>query len=357
MPARIVVPLVLALAALSPGGAAAVPCSPLDCGPSAQAVAGGTTLAVAFGRNKSLSLYDLGRGQLREVLDGGVVSADGSRVVSQEGREIQTKRLASDRPESTVQVPAGWTVAGTSADGRRVVVTRTAGSRTSFAVGAARLTVAGSYTFDGLRGDRLYLIEQRRDGYLVRVASLATGKLAPQALKDAGEPALIQGQAWSRIASPDGRYVFTLYIAGDGEAMIHVLDMARGTARCVDLPGKGNYDAAASYALALSPDGRRLYAAGVGYGHVVTVDVARRTVVRDTPIGRTAVAAPALPSASLTRDGTTLAFATNTTLRLFDLATGRVTTAKRLPVASAVAYDARGRLWAVARDGSLTSVR
>ena len=73
MRARIVVPLVLALAALSPGGAAAVPCSPLDCGPSAQAVAGGTTLAVAFGRNKSLSLYDLGRGQLREVLDGGVV--------------------------------------------------------------------------------------------------------------------------------------------------------------------------------------------------------------------------------------------------------------------------------------------
>ena len=191
-------------------------------------------------------------------------------------------------------MPAGWTVAGTSADGRRVVVTRTAGSRRA-SRSALHASPSRARHFDGLRGDRLYLIEQRRDGYLVRVASLATGKLAPQALKDADEPALIQGQAWSRIASPDGRYVFTLYIAGDGEAMIHVLDMARGTARCVDLPGKGNYDAAASYALALSPDSRRLYAAGVGYGHVVTVDVARRTVVRDTPIGRTAVAAPALP--------------------------------------------------------------
>ena len=355
MRVRIVVPLVLVLAAIGARTTAAAPCPPLACGPAAQSVAGGTALAVTFGTDKPLSLYDLRRGELRNVLARAVVSPDGTRVVSQSGRTVTTTVLAT-AVESKADAPAGWSVVGTSADGRRAVLSRSVDSTTSFAVGAARVTLPGRFDFDGLLRNRLYLIEEQRDGYLVRVASLATGKLAAQPLKDADESALIQGQAWSRVASPDGRYVFTLYIAGAGHAMIHVLDMERGTARCIDLPGSGNYIGAASYALALSRDSKRLYAAGSGYGYVVTVDVARQAILRKVAISRVAPPGPVLPSASLSPGGKTLAFAANTRLWLYDVRRGRVVRRATLPVEGAVSYDARGRLWAVGRTGALLPV-
>jgi len=65
--------------------------------------------------------------------------------------------------------------------------------------------------------------------------------------------------------------VFTIYVGGTGSAMIHELDMQDGKAWCVDLPGSGEYNSAGSYALALSRDGKHLYAAGGAYGSVVAV--------------------------------------------------------------------------------------
>src|SRR5207244_322612 len=110
----------------------------------------------------------------------------------------------------------GWTLAGVSRDASRTVLFATPGSSTHVAIrssaGQQALVLPGKFGFDGLLGSKLYLIQYMQNGYLVRVADLATGKLLPDPLKDADEPALIQGQAWSRVASPDGRYLFTIYV-------------------------------------------------------------------------------------------------------------------------------------------------
>jgi hypothetical protein len=355
MRVRLAIPIVLALAALVPSAARAAPCPPLQCGPLALTAGGGSAVAVVGGQNKPVTVFDARSGALRDAYRTAAVSGDGSRLVSQDGATATTYELATGRASATTQLPAGWTFGGVSADGRRVVSTTAGGGRTSFAVGEDRVSFPGQFAFDGLRGDRLYLVEQKRSGYLVRVASVAHGTLDPAALKDADEPALIQGQAWSRVESRDGRYVFTLYIEGSGEAMIHVLDMARGTAKCIDLPGGANYLRSASYALALSRDGRRLYAAGAAAGVVATVDVPSQRIVRVKRFGGVAAVMPMLPSASLSLDGRLLAFGLNRDVWVYDLPRARIAGHVRLASDGSVAYGP-GRLWSAAADGTLRAV-
>ena len=86
------------------------------------------------------------------------------------------------------------------------------------------------------------------------------------------------GFPFARAASTDGRYVFTLYLGSSGGAMIHELDLVAGTARCVDLPGDGDFSAAVTWALVLDPDGRTLWAVSPGYGRVVAVDIAAHRI-------------------------------------------------------------------------------
>ncbi|HEY3185672.1 MAG TPA: hypothetical protein VGJ77_22700 [Gaiellaceae bacterium] len=353
---RFVVPFVLLLAALVPGSSYGAACPPMDCGPTAMAVAGGHLLAAGLGEGKPASIYDLSTGELRDTIPGAVISADGKRAVGQELQKITTYDLASGRVETVAQAPAGWTLSGISADGRRIVISRRAGGKTSFAVDDRKLTLPGKLELDGVLGDSLYLIEYTQNGYYVRVASIATGKLAPEPLKDADEPALIQGQPWSRLGSRDGRYLFTLYITGDGKAMIHELDLRSGKAWCIDLPGGGDYVAAGSYALALSRDGRRVYAAGGGYRSVATVDVATHRIVRVARVPVMRGQGTVFSSASLAPDGKRLAFSVGRTFVVYDLARGRILRRVTLAGDSAVAYDARGRLWAVGKDGILHGV-
>ena len=112
-------------------------------------------------------------------------------------------------------------------------------------------------------------------GYQVRLVDLATGKLASSPLKDPHESGTIWGQPFSRLASPDGRFLFTLYLGSNGGAMMHELDLKAAKARCIDLPGTGDYGSASSWALSLAPDGRTLWAVSPGYGRVVGIDVAQ----------------------------------------------------------------------------------
>lgn len=352
---RHAVPFLLLLAALVPSAAPAAPCPPLQCGPLATSVAGGSLLAVSGGESHGVSVYDLRTGKLRDAFRTAVVSADGKRLVAQDDQAVTTYALASGRSDATTKLPAGWRLAGVSADGRRVVTTLAGGANTSFAVGDSELVVPGTFTFDGLRGDRIYLIEQQRTGYLVRVASLAAGTLDPKPLKDAHEPALIQGQAWSRVESADGRYVFTLFIEGSGEAMIHVLDMARGTAKCIDLPGGANYMKSASYSLALSKNGRRLYAVGAAAGNVVSVDVPSQRIARVKRVASVPASMPMLPSAALAPDGKALAFGLNHDVWVYDLVRARIAKHVRLAADVAVAYGPAG-LWSVTADGTLREV-
>jgi hypothetical protein len=350
------VPIVLILALLVPSAGFGAACSPLDCGPSGTVVGDGRLLAVAGGEGKPTGVYDLSTGKLRSSIAGAVLSPDGRRALGQEGATLSTYDLVRPAPVAHAPLAPGWSLAGTSADGRRAVLFRTSPGKTRIMVDGdapRSLALPGKFGFDGLLGHRLYLIQYMRNGYLVRMADISTGRLAPKPLKDAEEPALIQGQAWSRLASRDGRYLFTLYVKGEGEAMIHELDMRAGRAWCIDLPGTGDYLAAGSYALALSRDGRTLYAASGVHGVVATIDVGRHHVARLGRISGESLSEPAVPSASLSPDGKRLAFAVNQTAWLYDLRAGTLLQKARLPVEGVVAYSPAGRLWVAGRDGTM----
>ncbi|HEY3185673.1 MAG TPA: hypothetical protein VGJ77_22705 [Gaiellaceae bacterium] len=359
------VPFVLLVAALVPSAAGAVPCPPLQCGPNTMAAADGRLVAVTVGTGPTTAVYDASTGKRRALIPSGIVSADGKRVVAQAGQELRTYDLARMRVVARSKLGVGWLLAGLSADGRRAVVTRRPDDlRTQFAVRGAQpasITLEGRFQFDGLLGNSLFLIEQRPDGYRVRIADLAAGTLDAEPLKGADEPALIRGLAWSRLASPDGRYVFTLYLVmgGSGGAMIHALDMRAGTANCIGLPGKNDFIQSGSYALALAHDGRTLYAASGANGTIAAVDVGSQRVVKVTHVEKEAVRLAngrLLPSAALSRDGKTLAFAVGNTLWVYDLAADRLV--RKAPVAEgAVAYSRTGVLWVAGSDGLLRRVR
>jgi hypothetical protein len=120
----------------------------------------------------------------------------------------------------------------------------------------------------------------------VRLYDLATSSLVSKPLKDPAESATITGAPFARVASADGRYLFTLYLGSSGGAMIHVLDLVAGTARCVDLPGDGDVAAAMTWSLVADPDGRTLWAVSAGYGRVVAVDIAAHRIRYSYPFQR-----------------------------------------------------------------------
>lgn len=271
--------LVLAIAVLVlPGAAVGAACSPLNCAPSQFTLAHGTLLGFRESIDKPLRVIDLNTGTTRWRLPAGIVTGD--TLVHQDGSLITWFDAAHGTRigDAVLQLHGAFSLVGTSQDGSRAVLARTQTRSTTFAIvsrDSSRLVKLGGsqWSFDALRGTKLFLIKTLNYGYQVRLYDLATNTLVQRALKDPGESATISGSPFARVSSPDGRYLFTLYLGGGGGAMIHELDLVAGTARCIDLPGDGNFAAATTWALVTDPDGRTLWALSPGYGRVVAVDV------------------------------------------------------------------------------------
>ena len=277
---RLALAAVLAALVAVPGAAAGAACSPLNCAPSQVSLADGSLLAVrAGGVDANIRVLDLRTGKTRWWLPPGVFG--GNLLVHQDGNLVTWfDPTTGARVTSAVAARRGrYVLVGASLDGKRAVLARTQAQSATFSIitqdGRQQEAVlrGKGWSFDALSGDRLFLIHARQSGYEVRLYDLAAGRLDPEPLKDPGESALIRGIAWQRLPTPDGRYLLTLYLGSDGSAMVHELDVRSGTARCIDLPGVGNFAAATSYALTLSKDARTLWAMSSGYGRVVTIDV------------------------------------------------------------------------------------
>jgi protein MpaA len=110
-----------------------------------------------------------------------------------------------------------------------------------------RLRLRGAYSFDAISpdGSRIYLVHNIFDGrrlsrYEVRALDTSSGRLLPQPIVDPEEPdERMQGSPVTRLASPDGRWAYTLY-TGPKETFLHALDTVDGRAVCVDLPQLGH---------------------------------------------------------------------------------------------------------------------
>jgi hypothetical protein len=281
---KVLLPLLAVVVLVAPGAAHAIGCTPLDCAPSQFLVAHDTMLAVRGAADKPVRVIDLRTGATRWRLPAGV--AAGNVLVHRDGPLVTWFDVArgSRLRDAVLEAHGGFRLVGVSQGGEWAVLQRTERRSTTFVLLSSRATrrvvLGGStWSFDALRGNGLYLIDALTNGYEVRRYDLATNRLRARPLKDTGESPLISGIPFARAASPNGRYEFTLYIGGDGGSMVHILDLAHATARCVDLPGSGNFAAATTYALTVSRDGSELWAVSPGYGRVVTIDVAQHRIV------------------------------------------------------------------------------
>jgi hypothetical protein len=93
----------------------------------------------------------------------------------------------------------------------------------------------------------------------------------------------MRGTARAQTLAPDGRRLYTLYTRDatptePAEAFVHVLDLARERATCVDLPPEFATDPVG--AVAVSPSGTRLYVVSPAVGAVAELDVASLSVAR-----------------------------------------------------------------------------
>jgi hypothetical protein len=157
-----------------------------------------------------------------------------------------------------VQTTYAGDVEGTWANGRKLLVSTSiydSPTTSRFVVLDTRtlkvrrtIVLPGMFAFDAVSpgGKRLYLTQFPNgfDGpirYLVRSLVLGTGKLEPGAIVDKTEPdEQMAGMPMVRTWSRDGATAFTLYNGLESHAFVHALDTVRRSARCIDLPWKGD---------------------------------------------------------------------------------------------------------------------
>jgi hypothetical protein len=324
--------LALALAAaalLLPGAARSAACSPLNCAPSQFTLAHGTLLGFRAEANKPVTVVDLNSGERKWVLPDGLVGAN--LLVHAAGRTLVWYDATTGARVGTAAMPdVEYSLAGVSQNGTRAVALRFAHGNTKIAVvshtSTTTLTVPGvQWQVDALRGDNLFLIHYlKTGGYQVRLAHVGRGTLESKPLKDPHESGTIWGQPFSRLSSDDGTFLFTLYVGSNGGAMVHELNLKTASARCIDLPGTGDYASAATWTMQVSPDGKTLWMVSPGYGRVVAIDVASRKVRTSFRIQLVNWNNGTTPASTLSPDGTKIALADGETVALLDLTAKKI---------------------------------
>jgi hypothetical protein len=344
---RLLLVLVAAFVLL-PGAAEGAACSPLNCAASQFTLGDGTLLGYRTAIGKPVRVVDLLTGEQRWTLPAGFVG--GRLLVHRTADSVVWYDATLGTQVGTASVPdAAFYLVGASQDGTSAVLSSGTATRTTFLVlstsAKSSVTLAGKqWQFDALRGDKLFLIRfVKTGGYQVRLVHLASGRLEPKALKDPHESGLIWGSPFARLSSADGRYLFTLYIGPNGGSMIHELDLQTAKARCIDLPGTGDYGSATSYALTLAPHGR-LWAVSPGYGRAVVIDIVSRKVVSTFKLSLPYWNLGGGTSVALAPGGSQLALADGESVAVVDLATHKVLSRSH-GRALALGYSPSGKLW------------
>jgi hypothetical protein len=342
--------IVLAAAAvLLPSAARAAACSPLNCAASQFSLSGGTLLGFRTRVDAPVTVVDLQTGKAKWSLPSGVTGGD--LLVHQDAlRLVWYDASRGTAPLDTAAI-SGGSLEGVSQKGTRAVVKRLSAGGTTFTIVAPgrqsrAIVVPGrTWDFDALRGDNLFLIRYlKAGGYQVRLAHVGSRKLEAAPLKDPHESGTIWGSPYSRLPSADGRYLFTLYIGQNGAAMIHALDLQTAKARCIDLPGTGNYGAATSWTMQLSKNASALWAVSPGYGRAVSIDIRSRKVTSAFKLELPNWNLGLGTASALSPDGERIALADKQSVAVLDLTSHKVV--QRDPgTAIALGYAPDGSLW------------
>ncbi|HEY3195551.1 MAG TPA: hypothetical protein VGK42_09980 [Candidatus Dormibacteraeota bacterium] len=140
---------------------------------------------------------------------------------------------------------------------------------TSYAKVPVRIDLPGAFEFDAISNDgrRVFLIEVVSASiYRVRFYELGVG-LNPNIVVDKSDGTeAMTGLRVSGVPSPDGQWLFSLYVREHDSPFIHALNLDNAFALCLDLPGSGV--GSSDWSLAMSADGTRLFAASGVLGKV-----------------------------------------------------------------------------------------
>jgi len=177
---------------------------------------------------------------------------------------------------------------GLSQDGRWLVVqrfdptsspvpttTHLAVIDTTYAKPIQQIDLDGYFQFDAVSNDgrRIYLIQYMSSTeYYVRQFDVGIRQLNPTIIFDKADGgAAMAGLKISGIASPDGQWLYSLYVRQDKSPFIHALSLSGNLiAFCIDLPGSGysSNPNAFHWSLAMNADATHLYAANGASGTV-----------------------------------------------------------------------------------------
>ncbi|MGN6797195.1 MAG: hypothetical protein ACTHKS_03520 [Gaiellaceae bacterium] len=279
---RLLLVLAAATLLLLPGAASAAACSPLTCAPSQFSLSHGTLVAYRHTALGPVSVTDLATGKRLFKVPGGFVG--GNVLVHHGSRKLTWYDLRTGKVKAETAVSGTFGLAGVSQNGERAVGFRTVSGARTMVIASPHSwrqvpLPAGNWDFDALYANNLFLIKYLKSGaYQVYYVDLSTDSPTAKLIKDPHESGTIWGSPFSRTASPNGRMLFTLYISGNGAAMVHELNLAKPQARCIDLPGTGDFGAASSWAMALSPGASTLWAVSPGYSKVIGINVGARKV-------------------------------------------------------------------------------
>lgn len=163
---------------------------------------------------------------------------------------------------------------------------------TGFRSAPIPIQIKGWFEFDAVSNDgmRVYLIEYvYRNIYRVRIYQVAAQQLDAQIVVDKTDPKdSMTGVRLMGVPSSDGTRLYSVYARENGGAFIHALPLdGQPFAFCIDLAGSGYAKSLdeMQWALALTPDGLRLYAANEAMGIVNEISTTSLSVTRTAHIG------------------------------------------------------------------------
>jgi hypothetical protein len=245
----------------------------------------------------------------------GTPSPDGAHFYAINSNTLQDIDPHSGDVLRTLQLPGSFQMppstlsgvpGGLSQNGRYLVLQTTGHQRISsrmllidtqqFTV-AKRIDLNGKFDFDAVNnnGQSVYVIEYPNAAdiyYHVRIYDVVSGKLNPNSVVDKAEPnEIMTGIRLSGVFSPDGQWLYSVYARENKGAFVHALNLNQPFAICLDLPGAGwstNMTGAFQWSLAITADGRHLYAANGSMGLVTQIDNldgGRPSVVRSGKFG------------------------------------------------------------------------
>lgn len=296
-----IIPILLAACA-SPTASTLPPPEPTAV-PQVQAEPPDVFFARPEGMRGPVIAYDMVSGATLFNLPAGLASADGRFFVSashteQSNTDLNIYNYYTGEIAATFPLTDMWMLSGVSPTGSWLAMTRIPGDEekaawtqtdtwtTDVQILNAQtgetvhtLKLDGNFEVETISADgqSLYLIQHlpaiNPDHYLIRLYDLSNESLVADPLRSKGSDEVMAGYAVEGLASPNGRWLLTLYLSTQrNTAFVHALNLVDKFPICLDLPsGNGDFDQLKYYSLSLSPDGKSIYAANAALGVVAVV--------------------------------------------------------------------------------------